>query len=152
MSAWIGHTNQKLYQARLLLQQSEQARPDALAQALEVSAIYHIHDAYLCYLHELAEMVQYSGAVVSLSQLLDSASLVTGEMQELKALEQDAFSWLATLLSLANDSLQGQSGANKMATDASLIAVAQPAESPVYQCYQRLVELIERQRENRQES
>ncbi len=152
MSNWIGQTNHKLYQARLLLDQVETAQPQALAEALERSAIYHLRDAYLCYLHELAELVQFHQRVDSLEQLMANASLKTGEMQELATLEQDGFGWLAALLKAAQDALQSQRPVPSQPNGAQLIALQSQDQSQVWQWYQQLAELIERQRENRQES
>lgn len=156
MSLWLGFTNHKLYQTRLLMQQVEQAQPEALALALEASALYHLHDAYVCYLNELAEAVQHPSRVDSLAGLLQQVSLATGEMTELKALEQDSFSWLNAFLQAVDDRLQAAMPANlpvsDVARDSSLIAVHQQSGGEVFQWYQQLVDVIERQRENRQES
>ncbi|GGY43477.1 hypothetical protein GCM10011297_15370 [Bacterioplanes sanyensis] len=156
MSNWIGQTNHKLYQVRLLLEQLAETQPKALTEALEQSAIYHLRDAYLCYLHELAELVQFHQRVDSLAQLVANVSLKTGEMQELAKLEQDSFSWLAALLTAADDSLRSREPAQVQPAGVQIIAL-QPtsstqADSQVWQWYQQLAELIERQRENRQES
>lgn len=98
MSQWIGSTNNKLYQARLLLELLPTAQEPALQQALEESALYQLRDAWFAYLHELAEAATYRGPVENFAQLLAATPLVTGEMRELQNLLDDSFSWLATLL------------------------------------------------------
>ncbi len=51
MSQWLSFTNQNLYQARLLLEQSrrETGNP-ALAEGLETSGLYLMQDAFISYL------------------------------------------------------------------------------------------------------
>jgi hypothetical protein len=66
MAQWLAHSNQKLYQARLLLEAFEQAVEQeseqgatALFGALQESVLFQIVLAYQSYLHELAEIAQY---------------------------------------------------------------------------------------------
>lgn len=98
MSHWLRQTNQKLYQCRLLQEQQQQCGELVLQQALQESALYQLRDAWLCYLHELAEAASYRQPFSSLEQLLQQMPLVTGEVRELQQLAADPFSWLAQLL------------------------------------------------------
>lgn len=98
MSHWLRQTNQKLYQCRLLQEQQRQCGERVLQQALQESALYQLRDAWLCYLHELAEAASYRQPFSSLEQLLQQMPLVTGEVRELQQLAADPFSWLAQLL------------------------------------------------------
>ena len=98
MSHWLRQTNQKLYQCRLLQEQQRQCSEPVLQQALQESALYQLRDAWLCYLHELAETASYRQPFSSLEQLLQQMPLVTGEVRELQQLAADQFSWLAQLL------------------------------------------------------
>ena len=99
MASWLSFTNHKLYQCRLLLQQADTTtQPQALHEALQDSALYALRDAYLSYLHELAELATYRQPVSGLAQLLADTPLITGEMKELEYLETDSFSWLKAML------------------------------------------------------
>lgn len=98
MSHWLRQTNQKLYQCRLLQEQQRQCGEPVLQQALQESALYQLRDAWLCYLHELAEAASYRQPFSTLEQLLQQMPLVTGEVRELQQLAADPFSWLAQLL------------------------------------------------------
>ena len=71
MSQWLSFTNQKLYQARLLLEQArrETGNP-ALAEGLETSGLYLMQDAFISYLNELATLATYRGEVSSFSDIL----------------------------------------------------------------------------------
>ena len=99
MSQWLSFTNQKLYQARLLLEQSrrETGNP-ALAEGLETSGLYLMQDAFISYLNELATLATYRGEVSSFSDLLNKTPLVTGEMTEIRILAEDPYSWLSAFL------------------------------------------------------
>ncbi|MCA6058213.1 MULTISPECIES: DUF6586 family protein [unclassified Thalassolituus] len=159
MSQWIGFTNQKLYQCRLLLEQlaAQQSAAPALKQALEESALYQLRDAWLSYLAELGDMVAYRQPVRSLESLLQNAPLTTGEMRELQHLAENGFSWLAQMLAAAD--AQGRpSGMNQPAAAVQTveaqgrIALVATPHSPVAGWLQDLTRLIEDQRANRQES
>ncbi|MCD8521269.1 MAG: hypothetical protein LRY66_07770 [Saccharospirillaceae bacterium] len=159
MSQWIGFTNQKLYQCRLLLEQlsSLQSAPAALQQALEESALYQLRDAWLSYLAELGEMVAYRQPVHSLAELRQQAAMTTGEMRELQQLAENGFSWLAQMLAAAE--AQGQpAGQNQPAAAVQVmdipgrIALVATPQSPVAGWLQNLTRLIDDQRANRQES
>ncbi len=159
MSQWIGFTNQKLYQCRLLLAQlaEVQSAPPVLQQALEESALYQLRDAWLSYLAELGDMVAYRQPVRSLAELLQHAPMTTGEMRELQQLADDGFSWLAQMLAAA-DAQTRPAGLNQPAQvvqtmDAPVkIALVETPESPVAGWLLDLTRLIDGQRANRQES
>lgn len=156
MSQWIGFTNQKLYQCRLLLEQlaAQQSAAPALQQTLEESALYQLRDAWLSYLAELGDMVAYRQPISSLSALLQHAPLTTGEMRELQQLVDNGFSWLAQMLAAAD--AQGRpSTLHQPAAQQQVparIALAVSSSSPVVAWLQDLTCLIETQRANRQES
>ncbi|WP_430462057.1 DUF6586 family protein [Thalassolituus sp. LLYu03] len=154
MAQWIGFTNQKLYQCRLLLSERDKVVDNkVLAKALEEGALHLLHDAWLSYLQELGEMVTFREPVSSLSDLLGRASMITGEMRELSQLADNGFSWLAQMLS-AVDALNRQPMPKVQATDAMqlLVVAEEVSESQVSDWWRDLSRLIERQRENRQES
>ena len=75
MSQWLGQTNRKLYQCRLLLDLWQQADQVPLQQALQESALYQLRDAWLTYLHELADTVRLRQSIDSLAQLLEQTPL-----------------------------------------------------------------------------
>lgn len=155
MAQWIGFTNQKLYQTRLLLSQWQQAGDEpVLAKALEEGALHLLHDAWLSYLQELGEMVAFREPVASLAELLEKTPLITGEMRELAQLAENGFSWLAQMLS-AVTALNRQEILKVQAPAAatSLIAVAAAdTRTPVLEWFTQLSRVIDAQRENRQES
>lgn len=159
MSQWIGFTNQKLYQCRLLLEQlaSLQSAPAALQQALEESALYQLRDAWLSYLAELGDMVAYRQPVRSLAELQQQAAMTTGEMRELQQLADNGFSWLAQMLAAAeaqgHPAGQSQPAATVQVMDIpGRIALVATPQSPVAWWLQNLTRLIDGQRANRQES
>lgn len=158
MSQWIGNTNRKLYQCRLLLDQlrSGSSQP-ALQQALEESALYQVRDAWIAYLHELADTVALRQPVDSLEALLAAAPLLTGEMQELRQLAADPFSWLSQMLNAAQQQQLPQLRAAAVQQHAEaetqrigLLAVAdEQAQTEFW--WQQLSRLIDAQRSNRLE-
>lgn len=163
MAQWLAHSNQKLYQARLLLenleqvseQEGEQGIPTALLSALQESVIFQLILAYQSYLHELAETAQYREEFYSLSQLLEKAPVATGEMTELQQLESDDFSWLSQLQSAFDQCGQKDSVTTpKAASSPQMIQLQDTTEStlPLRTWYQELTDIIDLQRNNRQES
>jgi len=151
MGQWLAFTNQKLYQCRLLAEQASVAEPAELAQALEDAALYQLWMAYRSYLNELGEMVSLSMRADSLAHLMQEVRLVTGEMKELAQLEADGFSWLGQFLAAVEH--LGWPGPVARPADHNLIAVAnQPASAGMAIWYRELDRLIDRQRDNRQES
>lgn len=159
MAEWLSQTNQKLYQARLLLdaldasEQSENS-PAALTLAMQESVLFQLMLAYQSYLHEIAELAQCREVVVSLTQLIDSTPTVTGEMRELKKLEDDDFSWLSQLLMAFQQCGDKNSGPVKTVMNPSIIKIQDTASTslPLRDWYNRLIDLIDMQRNNRQES
>lgn len=159
MAEWLSQTNQKLYQARLLLdaldasEQSENS-PAALTLAMQESVLFQLMLAYQSYLHEIAELAQWREVVVSLTQLIDSTPTVTGEMRELKKLEDDDFSWLSQLLMAFQQCGDKNSGPVKTVMNPSIIKIQDTASTslPLRDWYNRLIDLIDMQRNNRQES
>lgn len=150
--SWLSITNLKLYQTQLLLQQWQSDQLPALQQALLNAALYHLQDAYLAYLHELAESVSYRLPVSTLSELIQQVSLVTGEMKELQTLEQDGYSWLAQCLQAIHDAQRPEQNVVVQHHEPSRIAVIHDPTAAVTQWHQRLSDLIDQQRANRHES
>jgi len=110
-----GRTNQKLYFARLQLDQLERvmATQDSFAWEAEAlscreAAILHLHGAYLAFLQELVRFYKLSGPLMT-TEALRTAMAVKGqvspEVSVLQTLEQDRNSWLATLLRAHDDCL-----------------------------------------------
>ena len=158
MSQWIGFTNKKLYQSRLLLSEFAQCEQKALMSALEESALYQLHDAWLSYLQELGDMVAYRQPVQSLQELVGQVNLITGEMRELMQLQANAFSWLSQMLKAVEDLRYPdaarpvqQAGAQNGGVQ-TISLVQETTESQVAAWWQALSALIDTQRENRQES
>jgi hypothetical protein len=162
LSKWIGFTNQKLYQVRLLLEQRERLDgPEALLDGLEQGAQYLLYDAYVSYLNELAEMANYRQPVATLEDLLAHTPLVTGEMKEIQFLRADSFSWLTAMLKAVAEQAQPTSSRtievdtfDPFGDAASLnsITLLQDNASPASKWLSQLSDLIDAQRENRQES
>lgn len=162
MAQWLAHSNQKLYQARLLLEAFEQAAEQereqgvtALFGALQESVLFQLVLAYQSYLHELAEIAQYREAFFSLSQLLENVSLATGEMTELQQLESDDFSWLSKLQFAFQQCGQKDAIPNtKPQIKPQMISLQDTTSNslPLRDWYQALTGIIELQRNNRQES
>ncbi len=165
MSKWIGFTNQKLYQVRLLLEQRERLDgPEALLDGLEQGAQYLLYDAYVSYLNELAEMANCRLPVATLDDLLARTPLVTGEMKEIQFLFTDSFSWLTAMLKAVAEQAQPSFprtievdafdpfGAIEGGASLTSITLLQDNASPVSRWLSHLSDLIDAQRENRQES
>ncbi|WP_419811219.1 DUF6586 family protein [Bacterioplanoides sp.] len=155
MASWLSFTNHKLYQSRLLLQQAEQtSNPVVLQQALHDSALYLLRDAYQSYLHELAELANFRQPFTSLHELLSLTPLITGEMREFEQLENDSFSWLSAMLTAC------VAAGNADALDSQVPRTVQPgminlldtSEPQTAYWHGQLSQLIDLQRENRQES
>jgi len=154
MASWLSFTNHKLYQCRLLLQQAQQtAEPVTLKDALDDAALYLLRDAYISYLHELAELATYRLPVTSLQQLLEVTPLVTGEMRELQHLEQDSFSWLSAFLKEVVATGQVDNAVTPVTpVQPGMISLVEEAGSDVELWLTQMTQLIDLQRENRQES
>ena len=163
MAQWLAHSNQKLYQARLLLetfeqvteQEGEQIASAALLSAMQESVIFQLVLAYQSYLHELAETAQYREEFYSLAQLIEKAPVVTGEMTELHQLELDNFSWLSQMQSAFDQCAQKDAIAvAKVSDNPQMIQLQDTTASslPLRIWYQTLMDIIDLQRNNRQES
>lgn len=159
MAEWLGHSNHKLYQARLLLESLETAEletqsPLALVSALQESVIFQLVLAYQSYLHEVAEIAQSRDEFYSLQQLLDLVPVPTGEMTELKQLEADDFSWLSQMQSAFQHCSSKDPVTTKPQSNPVMIQMQDKTASslPLRDWYQALSEIIELQRGNRQES
>lgn len=153
MAEWLGFTNHKLYQCRLLLQQAQHVQqPGALKQALTDCALYLLRDAYLSYLHELAAMAGYQQTFDSLSQLLQSVPMVTGEMRELEQLENDSFSWLRQFLNAVAAVGQKENVSVPVTpVQPGMITLLEEHQPDVQAWHSQLSQLIDLQRENLQE-
>lgn len=154
MASWLSFTNHKLYQCRLLLQQAQQTtEPVVLKDALQDSALYLLRDAYVSYLHELAELATYRQPVESLAQLLQVTPLVTGEMRELEHLENDSFSWLRQFLNAVAAVAQSDNISVPVTpVQPGMISLVDNSTPDIALWHERLTQLIDLQRENRQES
>jgi len=89
--------NQKLYFARLMLDQAEQTADRAVCVALLQAAVFHLAMAYRCYLREIGDerlSADIADARAALRQLGDRAG---PELAELALLEQGS-AWPASLL------------------------------------------------------
>lgn len=160
MGSWLGNTNHKLYQARLVLDKARQCADDAVLQdALEISALHLMNDAYISYINELFELAGGSSMVSSLDEALEQTRLVTGEMRELDSLRRDPFGWMSAFMRQSEESRRPQQSNPKISrpAPANLIATASVASTSergeeIAGWRQSLSDLIDRQRENRQES
>jgi hypothetical protein len=158
MAEWLAHSNQKLYQARLLIEKQEQAEQSAdesvLSVALQEAVLFQLVLAYQSYIHEIAELAQYRDTIISLQQLIDSVPVATGEMTELRQLENDKFSWLSQLLTAFDYCAQKENRPTAPQRNAGMIQIFdQTSQSlPLRDWFQALTNIIDLQRNNRQES
>lgn len=158
MAEWLGNSNQKLYQARLLIEQQEQAEQSAagsvLSMALQESVLFQLLLSYQSYLHEIAEIAQCREPFGSLEQLLSLVPVATGEMKELNQLETDDFSWLNQMQAALAACYQKDTVPMPKQRSASIIQIHdKTAQSlPLRHWYQSLTDIIDLQRNNRQES
>ena len=167
MSEWLGITNSRLYQARLLLDEAQQVPADSndylqqsRFQAFDLAALLVTHQAWQAYLHELAGMVSIRHPITDFNHLLECADLKTGEMQEIQNL-LDQPSWLGEFLVSAQQPNQmhqsrtiSPSSLARDASAANLIASSKQQVEDTGTAYwlRQLTLLIDQQRENRQES
>jgi hypothetical protein len=159
MAQWVGHSNQKLYQARLLLDcldqtESSDSNQADLISGLQEAVVFQLILAYQSYLHEIAEIAQCNQEFYSLAQLLDIVKVATGEMTELKQLEEDGFSWLSQLQSAFKNCSAKEPAAIKPEINPVMIKMQDTlaVSMPLRVWYDSLSELIDLQRNNRQES
>lgn len=150
MANWIGHTNQKLYHVRLLIELSEQSAGPESAAA-EDAALCLLREAWLSYLNELAVHAGYKQAVTSLADLQSSVPLVTGEITEVSNLMKSPGTWLSELqLNLEHQRLPKDS--RPASVSPSLISLKVEDSLPLRRWWQGMSDLIDSQRLNRQES
>lgn len=169
MAQWRSHCNQKLYQARLLLDrltELEEASDDAsnvgmnavealtLTSALQESTLFQMVLAYQAYLHEIAEIAQCRDSFMSLDQLLAKTPIATGEMLEFKKLEEDSFSWLSQLLYAFQSCGEKDALTSKAAGTQSMIQIQDTTSAalPLREWLKQLNDIIDLQRNNSQES
>ena len=152
MNSWLSLTNQKLYFARLLLQQNHNEDNQARTQAMEQGGLHLLHDAWVSYLNELAFNVAAKQRFTTFEQLDAALPLLTGEMVEIKSLLSQSDSWLSAMLSKVSQmQLQAQEPPTQMASS-PLIASSSNGAFTSLDYWRLLSELIDSQRENRQES
>lgn len=158
MADWLNNTNQKLYQARLLLDNLQLAETSsstsALISALQESVLFQLALAYQSYLHEVAEIAQCRDSFSSLTQLIDLVPIATGEMKELNKLEADSFSWLSQMLTAFGNCAEKDPVVNKAPARSSIIQIQDTTSIslPLRDWYDMLINIIDLQRNNRQES
>lgn len=160
MAQWLGQTNQKLYQARLLLDQLEgladatEASTSAYRLALQDSILFQMVLAYQSYLHEIAEIAQCRDDFQSLQQLIQSVPVATGEMTELNQLEIDDFSWLSQLMAAFSSCSATENFQLKTVNNPALIQLHETTTNslPLRDWLNALNAIIDLQRNNRQES
>ena len=97
--------------------------------------------------------------VSSLDEAMEQTRLIIGEMRELDSLRRDSFGWLATLLRQVEECRRPQQSKPRATQPApakliTLAAVSDNTErgEEIAGWRQSLSDLIDRQRENRQES
>lgn len=150
MANWIGHTNQKLYHARLLIDLSDDGSIP-LAPASEDAALCLLREAWLSYLNELAVHAGFKSAVHSLADLKASVPLITGEITEVSNLSLQPGSWLSELqLNLEQQRLPKDS--RPVTVSPGRIALKADDTLPLRRWWQGMSDLIDSQRQNRQES
>ena len=159
MAQWLGHSNQKLYQARLLLDALEQEESSCsnargLIAGLQEAVLFQLMLAYQSYLHEIAEIAQYRESFFSLAELLESVPVATGEMTELKQLEDDDFSWLSQLQAAFQNCSDKEQFVAKTQDNPVMIQLqdATQVSLPLRAWFDALSHIIDLQRNNRQES
>ena len=110
--------------------------------------------AYQSYLHEVAEIAQCRDEFHSLNQLIDLVPIATGEMTELKHLEMDAYSWLSQMLVAFQQCSEKEPVAKKLPDTSSMIQLfdTSAVSLPLRNWFHALTDIIDLQRNNRQES
>ena len=150
MAHWLRQTNQSLYHARLLLDDSESVSDKQKSQALVRAGLHLTHDAWLSYLNELGEGVGLQQEIVSFEHLFQATPLLTGEMLEIKRLFEQS-DWLVSFLTQVQ-SQHSVTASSAQAAPASLIATSQALSYKERDWWQALSDLIDSQRANRLES
>ena len=104
---------------------------------------------------EVAELAQDRDKCYSLSKLIESAPVITGEMTELQRLDSDDFSWLSQLQAAFQQcSQKGVSTVVKPQVNPVMIQIQDTTNTglPLADWYFNLSDIIDLQRNNRQES
>ncbi len=151
MNAWIGHTNQTLYFTRLLIDQAEQGQ-GVSAQASEQGALCLLQESWLSYLNELSVNAGHKVQVGSLAGLIQSVPLVTGEITEIRNLAEQPASWVAAMQTALTEQRRPQAAKAVQQSAPGLIAMQATDSLPLRKWWQAMSDLIDSQRENRQET
>lgn len=172
MSVYITRTNQKLYFARLHLDQLKAAEASsgwskhALIESYNESVLFHLTSAYQSFLCEIAEVYRVApekiDGMASLVELLDAQGLEAPEVKELQQL-RESDSWLAMLLAaykacwIAEDRQRAEQGGHQSLSEIHVVQV-NPDHAEDKEVIAQLDEwldafrnLIDRQRESMKE-
>jgi len=105
-------------------------------------------------LHEVAEIAQCRDSFNSLEHLISLVPVATGEMTELNQLELDDFSWLRQMQVAFDSCAQKDVKPVLKQRNPSIIQLHDKTSQalPLREWYQSLSEIIDLQRNNRQES
>lgn len=98
-------TNQKLYFAKMAMQQVELATEEAVKQANYEAAVFHLHGTYLAFLQELCRFYKLSPQLASAEAVrlaLELKGQVSPEVVQIQALET-AGQWLQQLQQAFHD-------------------------------------------------
>lgn len=158
MAEWLRHSNQKLYQARVLIENQEQAEETAagcvLSLALQESVLFQLVLSYQSYLHEIAELAQCRESINSLEHLISLVPVATGEMTELLQLEADDYSWLRQMHLAFEGCAQKDNKPVLKPRSTGMIQLHDTTSQslPLRDWFQSLSDIIDLQRNNRQES
>ena len=100
-----GRTNQKLYFAKMAMQQLEQATDAAVIQATYEAGVFHLHGAFLALLQELSRFYKQSPQLPSAEALrlaLDVKGQVSPEIVQIQQVESPD-QWLGQLQQAFHD-------------------------------------------------
>ena len=135
MNPWLSQVNQKLFFARLLLEQygKTEDRYGHIELVLCQSAVYQLESAYRHHLREVADTYKYQSpenihSVEQLAVALESIGKHPAEASEMQNLEQQGNSWLKQLLT-AWQSFQQLPQQEAQADSVSPIPIMQVAEA-----------------------
>ncbi len=98
-------TNQKLYFAKMAMQQVDSATEDAVKQANYEAAVFHLHGAYLAFLQELCRFYKLSPQLASAEAVrlaLEVKGQISPEVAQIQGLEQVG-QWLQRLQQAFHD-------------------------------------------------
>ena len=100
-----GRTNQKLYFAKIAMQQLEASPEDAVQQASYEAAVFHLHGVYLAFLQELCRFYKLSPQLASAEAVrlaLEFKGQISPEVVQIQALEVSG-QWLQQLQQAFHD-------------------------------------------------